>query len=325
MVLIAIAGGTSPTLGSAIISALHKTPNTPLILSRKPPPNTPSPPTTTLYGAPIRHVDYASPTSLATALADVHTLISLINPPSPRTATTIHLALLAAAKAAGVRRFAPAEFGFGCPSDMVAVTAGRDEVWRACEESGLECARFRCGMFMNYLGVGRGFEGGEEARVKAVAGLEEGEGVMFWDFASGVAEVPVREGDGGAPRVTLTEIDDVGRLVAAACGLTEGTWVGEMGMVGETIGVGEVVGLVREVLGKRLEVRRVTRGELEERVEAVEGVGGTREAVVRKMMAQFALVVLEEREGWGIIRPVVNGMCYHTKPMSVREYLTNYQ
>ncbi|OMP87750.1 hypothetical protein BK809_0007839 [Diplodia seriata] len=350
MVKIAIAGGTSPTLGHAIVSALLKNhpEHTPIILSSRPPPpaspnptaHDPSSPTTTTTttttnvptsrspanGAEIRHIDYASPASLAAALSDIHTVISVLKLSPSSAMRDVQLALLSAAVASpACRRFAPSEWGFGCPGARVdALGAGRDEVWAACVRSGLEVARFRCGGFMNYLALGRGFAD-EEARERAVAGFDAGEAEPFlWDLGRGVAELPVRA-DGGWPRVTLTEVDDVGRFVAAACALTEGSWVREMDMVGETVGVGEVVGLVGECLGVGLRVVPVRREEWERRAAEVEGVGRTREEVVRKMHAQFALVILEEREGWGILKPTLNELCVNTKPLSVREYLTNYQ
>ncbi|KAB2569170.1 hypothetical protein DBV05_g12156 [Lasiodiplodia theobromae] len=354
MVKVAIAGGTSPTLGQAIISAMLKThpENTPIIiLSSRPPPSTPthataadpstisaaSDPTTinttsTLHAGrvEVRHVAYDSHTSLTAALHDVHTVVSVIKIPDPDAMRDAQLALLRAAKAAGCRRFAPSEWAFGAAGRVDAVR-GKDEVWDACRASGLECARFRCGAFMNYLGVGRAFSS-EDAREKALAGLR-GDGPVWWDFEGGVAELPVvveAEGEEGGgkrrfPRVTLTEIDDVGRFVAAACALTEGSWLEEMDMVGETVRVDEVVGLVKECLGIELKVVGVTREELERRVSEVEGVGKTREEVLKKMIAQLSLVMLEEKEGWAIMKPTLNELCWHTKPLSVREYLTNYQ
>lgn len=319
MVKIAIAGGTSPTLGHAIVSALLRTPNTPIILSRAPSADNDSSTATptTLYGAEVRHIDYTSAPSLTSALADIHTLISVLKLPGPVMATT-QINLLNAAKVSGVRRFAPSEFGLGA-CERVDAIAAKERVWRACLASGLEVARFRCGAFMNYLALGREF-GSAVAREKALAGLEDAP--VLWDFARGVAELPVRA-DGRLPRMTMTEIDDVGRFVAAACGLTEGSWVGEMDMVGETIGLGEVVGLVRECLGVELKVVELTKQELERR--AGEGVGKTRDEVFRKLVAQLELLILEEKEGWAIMKPTLNEMCIHTKPLSVREYLMSYR
>ncbi|KAL1625457.1 hypothetical protein SLS56_007350 [Neofusicoccum ribis] len=322
---IAIAGGTSPTLGHAIVSALLRNPhNTPVILSRSATSFDPAAPssTTTLYGAELRHVDYTDPHSLAAALHDIHTVISVIKQPDPHAMAATQTALLSAAAAAGVKRFAPSEFGVGA-AERVDATADKERVWAACRASGLEVARFRCGLFMNYLALGGREFGSAVARERACAGLADAAPVI-WDFEAGVAELPVGP-DGRAPRVTLTEIDDVGRFVAAACGLTEGTWVEEMGMVGETIGLEDVVQLVRECLGVDLKVKRVARDELERRVASVDGIGRTREEVFRKMIAQIELVMLEEKEGWGIIEPVLNEMCLHTKPLSVREYLQNYR
>ncbi|KAH7049443.1 hypothetical protein B0J12DRAFT_105412 [Macrophomina phaseolina] len=273
----------------------------------------------TLYGAEVRHIDYTSAESLTAALTDIHTVISVLKVPGPAFAT-VQINLLNAARVAGVRRFAPSEFGLGAP-ERVDVTAAKARVWEACLESGLEVARFRCGGFMNYLALGRQF-GDEGAREKAVAGLEDR--AIMWDFPSKVAELPVKA-DGSFPRITLTEIDDVGRFVATACGLTEGSWLQEMDMVGETLVLGEVVELVKECLGLELNVVKVGKEELEKRVRSVEGGGQTQNECFKKMVAQLQLVILEDRVGWGVLEPEMNSMYSHTKPLGVREYLTSYQ
>ncbi|KAF4307358.1 NmrA-like protein [Botryosphaeria dothidea] len=112
MVKIAIAGGTSQP------SATPSSTATP----------------TTLYGAEVRHIDYTSAPSLTSALADIHTLISVLKLPGPAMATT-QINLLNAAKVSGVRRFAPSEFGLGA-CERVDATAAKERVWRACLASG---------------------------------------------------------------------------------------------------------------------------------------------------------------------------------------------
>jgi uncharacterized protein YbjT (DUF2867 family) len=74
MVLVAVAGGTSPGLGRSIITALHIHPShTPLVLSRA---SSPTPEWLHALGVPTRKVDYADPASLQTALEGVHTVRS---------------------------------------------------------------------------------------------------------------------------------------------------------------------------------------------------------------------------------------------------------
>lgn len=141
MVTIAIAGGTSPTLGRSIVSAIAKTPNTAVILTRQSS-NAPQ----SKYGAEVRQVDYTDNDSLVAALKGVHTVISVLKIPGPEW-STYQINLLNAAKAAGVKRFAPSEFENGPLADgKVDILGLKPIVWKECEASGLECARFSGGM-----------------------------------------------------------------------------------------------------------------------------------------------------------------------------------
>lgn len=141
MVKIAIAGGTSPTLGRSIVTAIAQTTNTPIVLTRQ----SPKAPTSK-YGAEVRQVDYIDEQSLFNSLRDIHTVISVLKIPGPEW-VTYQINLLYAAKRAGVRRFAPSEFENGPDADgRVDILGLKPVVWKECVESGLECARFSGGM-----------------------------------------------------------------------------------------------------------------------------------------------------------------------------------
>lgn len=141
MVKIVIAGGTSPTLGRSIVTAIAHTVNTPVILTRQ---SLDAP--ASKYGAEVRQVDYTDHSTLVDALKDVHTVISVLKIPGPEWAT-YQINLLNAAKAAGVKRFAPSEFENGPEADgRVDILGLKPGVWKECTESGLECARFSGGM-----------------------------------------------------------------------------------------------------------------------------------------------------------------------------------
>ena len=314
MVLVAVAGGTSPTLGRAIVTAIAQTANTPIILSRaKPDESQPA----TVYGAEVRYVDYAAHDSLVAGLRGVHTVISMLKIPGPEW-STYQLNLLAAAEAAGAARFAPSEFELGPLGDgRVDILRLKLPVWDACraarKRGTLETARFQNGAFMNYLGLGV-----PRDREPALHGLADAP--IVWDVGNMTAEVPIKA-DGSAPRVTLTEIGDVGRFVAAACELEDGRWEENMSMVGETIGIDEVVQLVEEVRGEKMQVTTVSKEELDRRAASIQGLGATREEVVCKMTSQFELAMVEERIGLSTLEPVVNKLCPQVKPVTVREYL----
>ena len=315
MVLVAIAGGTSPTLGKAIVMAMLQTSNTPIILSRAKSDAASQP--DRIFGAEVRYADYDSKDSLAAALQGVHTVISVLKVPGPGWVTA-QLNLLAGAEAAGVRRFAPSEFELGPLGDgTVDILQLKLPVRDACRDARqrgiVETARFSTGAFMNYLGLGIA-----EERKPLLHGFEDEP--MIWDAAKMTAELPVKT-DGSHPRMTMTEIGDVGRFVAAACELEDGRWEEDMSMVGDTIGVDEVVRLIEDVRGRKMQWTTVGKEELDRRVASVEGIGSSRAEMVKKMNAQFELNALEERVGLSILEPVVNRLCPQVKPISAEVYL----
>ena len=315
MAIIAIAGGTSPTLGKAIVTAVGHTPIKAVILSRKDASKSTQP--STCYGIEVRYVDYSSSKSLEDALEDVQTLISVLKIPGPEW-LTYQLNLLNAAKIAGVKRFAPSEFGLGPLSDgKVDILGLKPAIWQACQSSGLECTRFCCGMFMNYLANGYERLDGTQKAV-LLHGLEGT--AIIWNIQAGKAELPMKD-DGSSPRITLTEIGDVGRMVAAACQLPLGSWRPTMGMVGETINLDLITQLLEQKLKVKFDVRKVKACELQRRATSIQGLGNDRTEIFGKMISQMSLLALEEKDGMSIIEPVVNQMCPDVKPLSVIQYL----
>lgn len=76
-------------------------------------------------GVAVQIVDYTDHSSLVSALQGVHTVISAVSAHIPEQHSKSQIALLEAAKAAGVKRFAPSEFvGMVCVSSF----KGRIEV-----------------------------------------------------------------------------------------------------------------------------------------------------------------------------------------------------
>ena len=316
MAIIAVAGGTSPTLGRVIVTATAAGKNTPVILSRQPSsPSSTSPPEQARYGAQIRHVDYSSHSSLVSALRDVETVICVTKIPGPDWAPQ-QIRLLEAAAAAGVKRFAPSEFEAGPAAvGLVDVTAQKMAVWAACLKSGLECARFCNGMFMNYLVLGAGPQKEREL------GQELVDCPIIWDVGKRTAELPVKA-DGTYPRVTLTELGDIGRFVAAACELPLGRWERTMGMAGETVRVDVVLRVLEEKSGVKWEVTTVTEAGLKERTDRIEGIGRDRMEVVSKLVAQMESMILRDEDDMGAITPTVNRLCPQVQPQSVESFVS---
>lgn len=229
---------------------------------------------------------------------------------------TFQLNLLAAAEQAGVKRFAPSEYALP-PSSQTEVEFDKTklETWevvaRAVEEGRIDAARFPTGMWMNYLAVGAPF-----CQMEGLAGFREGAFLFHLDEDRPWVEVPVlSDGSGAYPRVSMTDIRDIGRFVAAAVEMEE-DWGGRvLGMVGETMGFREVVELVERWVGREIEVREVNEGELREVVRTA-GAG----EFMKRMEAQICLVGC--RDGF-VVEPVLNRIT-GIRPMSITGFVERY-
>jgi len=168
-------------------------------------------------------------------------------------------------------------------------------------ESGLEVANFQHGSFTNYSSLSLGYRS-EEAKDRATRGLNDEPTV--WDMANRRAELSP-EDNSSFPEVTLTDIEDVGRLVAAACELSVGSWEEDMGFVGEMIRLDEVVGLVKEELGLDVKLTTVRTAELEERTNAIERIGVNGGQIWENMVSQMKMLLVGDRMGtlrWSRLR-----------------------
>lgn len=323
---VAIAGGASPYLGQALVKGiLTFAPHWKItILSR---PSSPTPawltPILSSGSAALRHVNYGDRAALVAALraADTHTLISAVGF-SPASAADgswfrTQMALLDAAVAAGVKRFAPSEFGVGVgATPKIDALGGNVRIWKACEESGMEWTRYECGLFMNYLGFG--VSGGRELREEALAGRER-DGEWFYYSSGCRAELPVKA-DGTFPRVTLMAVEDIGKFVAKSLELPLGSWETTSYMVGETLRMDEVVRIAEKVMGKKWEVETVSPEELEARIEGL----GLEEEAGSKLWAQLALCYARDAEGEGWFEGRLNELFPDVRPLSVEGYLRRY-
>ncbi|KFY42860.1 hypothetical protein V494_02202 [Pseudogymnoascus sp. VKM F-4513 (FW-928)] len=356
MVKVAVAGGSSPTLGHALVAALLSTNgrHTPIILSRQkiptqassgqfittktpfrlwPSPSSSPPPgqdRTPEVEIETRYVDYTSTATLIAALHDIDTLISVLLIPNPTLFVQTQLNLLDAAQAAGCRRFAPSEFAlpYNAHARVEIDAAVKIPVWQeicARASPALDVALFPCGMFMNYLGIGCPLGEGGRNRDSALAGFAEGP--FLFHLEEGWVEVPLLRGadasgddaDSMYPLVTATDIRDVGRFVVAAIDLEE-PWGGrELGMAGSTMRFDEVVRLCERYIGRPLEVRGVTRQQLEERLCGISA--DQVEGIIPRMECQLSMVYCD---GDGHVDPVLNRLCPWVRPMTMEDFLRKY-
>ncbi len=319
MVLVAIAGGTSPTLGNAIIKAIkeggrHEV----VILSRSAPKSTRG----CAYGqkVDVRFVDYGSVASLRQGLQGVHTLISVIKSKDPIEMVTYHQNMLEAAKAVGIKRFAPSEFEMGqIAQQKVDLLRPKIKIWDLCQHSGLECTRFTLGMFMNYLGHGCP----DDRREEALAGLEDDVYRGLVDIGAGNALVPVND-QGQPARMSMCELGDVGRFVAAALDLDQ--WEDEMSMEGSTTTMDEVVWMA-ERMGLLMRTETLTRAQAHQRIADFDQQlekEQSAQVLKGKMLAQMMECKCDDQVGSGIVEPVLNKFCPQVQPMAFDEYITMF-
>lgn len=327
MVLVAIAGGSSPTLGRSIITAiLQAGHHEPIILSRSKPGSEPGPPSK--YGATIRYIDYTSVSSLTEGLRGVHTVISVIVVVEPSEMLAHHANLLQAAVAAGCQRFAPSEWEGGpLGQQNVDAIRGKREIWANCQQqSGLECTRFVPGWFLNYLDQG---EPPPRKRDEALAGLEDDFALDYINIAAGKVTVPLTAG-GEPARLTFTEIGDIGRFVAAALDLEPGKWQPDMGMVGSTVSLEEIARVAETATGKKFEIRYITKAELKQRQEGWDqqmsqgGEGVASPVFQGKLVTQLLQCVCEDEVGNQIVDPVLNRLFPDVKPVGYEEYIERF-
>ena len=293
MVKVAIAGATGG-LGAVIVSEILDTRKHQVVaLSRSPNPSL------TAKGVDVRPVSYTDHASLTTALRDVHTLLSVIGGNfKPEQMRDSQLALIAAAKEAGVKRFAPSEFAVKEYRDWD-LYAGKVPVLEATKASGMEYTQFTCGVFMNYLGTGT-----PKGEIEALGGLRP------WNFVinikAGTADLP---GDGNT-KMTFTRVQDVGKFVAAALDLDK--WEEEMGMVGSTMSYSEVIGAIEKVTGRKMLVKENSEEELKEMIQEDGGA------------AFYNQVRLSIAQGGIQVEPTLNKLVPDVQPWTVEEFLETY-
>lgn len=293
MPTIALAG-VSARLGLIILDAILATKkHSVIVLSRT------AKPELAAKGVDVRIVDYSSHLALVTALEDVHTLLSVIGSLADDLRTS-QLALLAAAKDAGVERFAPSEYA-GSKFGPVDAFAAKGAVWDACLASGIECARFTCGIFMNTLGTGT-----PNDEQEALGGLRPWTFIV--DMKAGTADIP----GNGSEESTFTRTADIGKLVAAALDLPAGKWKGEMGMEGSRMSYNEVVKAIEKVRGRKMLVRYNSEADLEKMIQEMEGA---------RFYNQVRLGIA--RGEW-TVPSTLNKLFPNIKPWTVEDYLQRY-
>lgn len=348
MPTLAIAGGTSPSLGRAIISAMLLSQPTSswnaVILSR----NSKVPIWLRALDkdslrTEIRIVDYLNTDSITAALDGVHTVVSITSA-IDGTQPQIQVNLLDAAIKAGCKRFAPAQWGFGRKGwkNIAFMKEDGERVWAACEKNKdkIESGMFNIGSFMNYLGhgiypepasplddettirqlqEGEGYADGEDEAIEGLqrqGDLKDGSGGILIGMKNAIAQLPIKD-NGQWPRVTFITMRDVGRFVVASLDLLK--WEEDMTMVGDTLSLGELLAYAEEVSGKKFEVETISKADEEKRLGEID-----KNDFMAMAWCEFRLAFIRDQEDEAIVRPIVNELCPSVKPTSVREYLEKH-
>ena len=246
MVTVALAGATTGFGRTMLMTFIHNNKDNKhniVLLSRS------QQPEFTAQGIDVRPVDYNNHDQLVKALEGVHTVLSVIGG-SAEAIRTAQLNLIPACKEAGVTRFAPSEYA-GNTNKGVDLYAGKEEVWQATRNSGLEYTRFACGLFMSVLATGtpkpltdvgkrEGKKTGEE---EALAGLRPWNYVI--NMKAGTADYP---GEGTAP-ACFTDMRDIALFVYRALDLDK--WPETLGMRGDVKSFKDVVEITGKVQGRK--------------------------------------------------------------------------
>lgn len=345
MVNVAIAGGTSPTLGKSITEAIlatgkHKV----VILTRESTDSTPTQTSTSThtahkskYGASLVPVDYTSVDFLTTTLDShrIHTLISLLKPTAPGESLKIHERLLEACQSARVSRFILSDFSLAPPShsrvDLLAHKTylhklGQEHMSVPATRSThvVECCTIQNGGFMEYF-----VQGCPSPDVQA--GLQDGLMLKYIDIAKRRLVVPCVK-PGVPAHISMTSLIDIGKYIAASLDLPPGSLTGQLGLASETFQFTKVVDILAS-MDPPIVVKPVytTRQECEERAEQYGHemdvkLKETGEFDVELLMARIASQMVgclcgEEEGGGAVTGKTWNEMCPEVESVKLEDLL----
>ncbi|KAK6497308.1 hypothetical protein TWF506_004781 [Arthrobotrys conoides] len=245
MVNVTIAGGSGQVSQEIIDALLESKKHHITIFSRKS-----TPPALTSSEIFWRTVDYSNKDDLTKALEGTHTLLSFIQILSdPDQASQKNL--IDAAIAAGIKRFAPSEYGSKGTVNMP-WWYGKEKVREYLEEVNskeqvLEYTLFQPGLFLDYLAF-------PHKTSKHVEPLQ-----TVFDFQNRRAIVVNGHDDA---IMTFTTVKDLSNIVAKAIDY-EGEWPKAGGIMGNRVKVSELLDIGQRVRGRPFNVDYVNTEDLE--------------------------------------------------------------
>lgn len=329
MIHVVIAGGTSPTLGRAIVSACLAVGYEVTILSR-----TPDDAVTaekSAHGAPIRHVSYDDVDSIKSAIAGATVVISVLKIIGDELNIATHLNLLRATLATdNATRFVPSDWSmYSLANQQVDLLAHKTALLQACQQlvasstkSGFEIALFKNGGFLNYFA-----QRAPSAATKPhlVAGLEDDLMFEYIDVSRGILPIPVNLA-GDHATVSMTHIDDVGKYVAAAIALPPNSWPesGVINVAGSTFTHAQIRDVLESDCGVPIKHTVVTPEDCDRRKAAADAKlaeGFDLEVFKAGMVAQMQKVICGGLKGGSWEENSLAHLCPDVKPVDLKEYL----
>ncbi|KAL4803234.1 hypothetical protein BDV18DRAFT_145426 [Aspergillus unguis] len=284
MVKIAIAGGTSGVARELIDALIATQRHELLILSRQDIPAE-NPEDTTVTRV---KTDYASTTDLARILreANIHTLLSFIIDATEDGDSPVQKRLIDAAVQAGVKRFAPSEWGSSSLEFMpwyaykASIRTYLSEL--NASKKVLEYTLFQPGLFTDYLSW-------PYKPTKYSSPLE-----TPIDYYNKRAIIVAGSDDA---RITLTTVKDFCAVVVRALEYEEGEWPVVGGINGETMTIGNVISIGEKIRGSKFKIEAVSKESfLDDSWETSWVPKNEHPSVPRELVEQFA-------------RPATKGIC----------------
>ncbi|KAL7917393.1 hypothetical protein ACQKWADRAFT_306944 [Trichoderma austrokoningii] len=246
MVKVTIAGGSGPVAREIIDALLATGKHDITILSRREPSNTDAIP-----GTIWRTVNYGNQSALVEALKGTHTLLSFVQI-MRESGQESQKRLIDAAVAAGVKRFAPSEYGSSGIAHMswyAGKGVAREYLRKLnASEKVLEYTLFQPGLFLDYLAS-------PYQTSKHVAPLD-----TIFNYES--CQIIIVDGYEDAT-ITLTTAADAAAVIAKAIGY-EKEWPEISGIQGNRVTLSQVIKLGEKVRGRPFTVAKLQLGDLKD-------------------------------------------------------------
>lgn len=176
-----------------------------------------------------------------------------------------HLAVLAAAKEAGVRRFAPSEWAVPV-YQTIGLYAMKLEVWQECLKSGLEVTRFHSGIWINQFGYGATKEPEE-----ALAGYS---GPAVGLFADKGTATLVKDGN---DELVFSRLQDIVPLVVKSLDLPK--WEHDSYIVGDRTTFKHALEVAEQVTGRSFQVKYLSEDDIDRGLQSSD--------IIEKLSSQF--------------------------------------